>query len=165
MACRLIAPNHHLNQYWLLINEVLWHSPESNSTANAQVNILCNEFEKLYFWNSCHISQGPPGAIPIPGKDGLYIEMGPRELTFPKCWLCIAGCWCRTSGVTAVGCRWRPWSVWWRCWRLCTHRPQSWPTWLTLPTSSWVWHHRVPTTTSMCLNTRWISASLRYIWG
>ena len=28
MACRLMAPTHYLNQCWLLINEVLWHSPE-----------------------------------------------------------------------------------------------------------------------------------------
>ena len=30
MACCLMAPRHHLNQYWLIISEVLWHSPEGN---------------------------------------------------------------------------------------------------------------------------------------
>ena len=28
MACCLMAPSHYLNQYWLIISEVLWHSSE-----------------------------------------------------------------------------------------------------------------------------------------
>ena len=32
MACSLMAPNHYLNQCWLRISEVLWHSPDSNFT-------------------------------------------------------------------------------------------------------------------------------------
>ena len=32
MACCLTAPSHYLNQCWLIISEVLWHSPESNFT-------------------------------------------------------------------------------------------------------------------------------------
>ena len=34
-ACCLKAPSHYLNQCWLIISEVLWHSPESNFTGNA----------------------------------------------------------------------------------------------------------------------------------
>ena len=30
MACCLTAPSHYLNQCWLMISEVLWHSPDSN---------------------------------------------------------------------------------------------------------------------------------------
>ena len=30
MACCLTAPSHYLNQCWLIISEVLWHSPEGN---------------------------------------------------------------------------------------------------------------------------------------
>ena len=37
MACCLTAPSHYLNQYWLLISDVLWNSPTSNSTASAQL--------------------------------------------------------------------------------------------------------------------------------
>ena len=45
MACCLTAPSHYLNQCWLMISEVLWHSPDSNFTENAS-NIYCwNEFE------------------------------------------------------------------------------------------------------------------------
>ena len=30
MACCLMAPSHYMNQCWLIISEVLWHSLESN---------------------------------------------------------------------------------------------------------------------------------------
>ena len=36
MACFLTAPSHYLNQCWLIINGVLWHSPKTNFTENAQ---------------------------------------------------------------------------------------------------------------------------------
>ena len=49
MACCLIAPIHHLNQCWLLISEVLWHSSENNFTVNAQTSILYIEFENCTF--------------------------------------------------------------------------------------------------------------------
>ena len=39
MACCPTAPSHYLNQCWLIINENLWHSPKSNSTASAQVHL------------------------------------------------------------------------------------------------------------------------------
>ena len=32
MAWWLMAPSHYLNQCWIFISEVLWHSPESNFT-------------------------------------------------------------------------------------------------------------------------------------
>ena len=34
MACCLMAPNHYLNYCWLIINEVLWHSPGGNFLRN-----------------------------------------------------------------------------------------------------------------------------------
>ena len=34
MACCLTAPSHYLNQCWLMISEVLWHSSDSNFTEN-----------------------------------------------------------------------------------------------------------------------------------
>ena len=48
----LMAPSHYPNQCWLLISEILWHSPQSNFTANAQAIILytdSNEFEIYTF--------------------------------------------------------------------------------------------------------------------
>ena len=46
MACCLRAPSHYLNQCWLMISEVLWHSPDSNFTENAY---------KIYRWNELEI--------------------------------------------------------------------------------------------------------------
>ena len=34
MACCLMAPNHYLNQHWLMMNGVLWHMPTGNFTEN-----------------------------------------------------------------------------------------------------------------------------------
>ena len=45
MACCLTSPSHYPNQCWLLINEVLWQSPESNCTSSAQASVLYCEFE------------------------------------------------------------------------------------------------------------------------
>ena len=45
MACCLMAPSHYLNQCWLLIIDVLWHSSESKFTARAQATILHNELQ------------------------------------------------------------------------------------------------------------------------
>ena len=39
-ACCLMASRHYLNQCWLLISEVLWHSSQSNFTAISQATIL-----------------------------------------------------------------------------------------------------------------------------
>ena len=35
MACCLTAPSHYLNQCWLIVSKVLWHSSEGNFTKNA----------------------------------------------------------------------------------------------------------------------------------
>ena len=45
MAWCLTAPTHYLNQCWLIIKGVLWHSPERNFTGNAQDINSWNEFE------------------------------------------------------------------------------------------------------------------------
>ena len=49
MACCLTAPCHYLNQCWLIISEVMWHSPEGNSTVNAQDIYPWYEFEYCKF--------------------------------------------------------------------------------------------------------------------
>ena len=35
MACCLMVPSHYMNQCWLPISEILWHSPESNFMSTA----------------------------------------------------------------------------------------------------------------------------------
>ena len=54
MACCLMAPSHYLNQCWLIIKEVLWHSPKGNFTGNAK-----DIYPWFEFGNYSHISQGP----------------------------------------------------------------------------------------------------------
>ena len=36
MVTGLVSPTHYLNQYWLIISEVLWHSPEGSFTWSAR---------------------------------------------------------------------------------------------------------------------------------
>ena len=45
MACCLTAPSHYLNQYWLIISRVLWHSPGGNFTENTSDIYFSYEFE------------------------------------------------------------------------------------------------------------------------
>ena len=47
MACCLTAPSHYLNQCWLVISVVLWHSPEGNFRGNAQDIHSWYEFKKI----------------------------------------------------------------------------------------------------------------------
>ena len=49
MACCLGAPSHYLNQCWLIISEVLWHSPRANFTGNAQAIYPWYKFENYLF--------------------------------------------------------------------------------------------------------------------
>ena len=39
MACCLMAPSHYLNQCWLFIKGVLWHSPENDLTRSAHEHV------------------------------------------------------------------------------------------------------------------------------
>ena len=45
MACCLMAPSHYLNQCWLIISEVQWHSYWGNSTRDASTIIHYDPFE------------------------------------------------------------------------------------------------------------------------
>ena len=49
MACCLMASSHYLIQYWLVTNEVLWHSPERKITRSAQATLLYIKFENYTF--------------------------------------------------------------------------------------------------------------------
>ena len=40
MSCCLMSPSHYLNQCWLLISEVMWHSHQRNFTVSTQANII-----------------------------------------------------------------------------------------------------------------------------
>ena len=50
MACCLPAPSHYLNQCWLVINEVLWHSPKINAARTSYYLVWL--IRKFYFSNT-----------------------------------------------------------------------------------------------------------------
>ena len=52
-----MAPTRYLNQCWSAISDFLWHSSESNFTANAQATILYKEFENYTFKQLSHIPE------------------------------------------------------------------------------------------------------------
>ena len=53
MACCLMAPSHHLNQFWLIISKVEWHSSKGNFTGDTSAishwNYLKNQVPKMSF--------------------------------------------------------------------------------------------------------------------
>ena len=57
MACGLTAPSHYLNQCWVIVSGVHWHSPKNNSSMNVQATILYNRFEN-YIFKIASISPG-----------------------------------------------------------------------------------------------------------
>ena len=70
MVCCLIAPSHYLNQCHLLISEVLWRSPVSNSIAHAQATILYNEIENYTFERLPYL----PGGNELNWFDFLHVK-------------------------------------------------------------------------------------------
>ena len=49
MAWCLMTPSHYMSQCWLLISEVLWHSPDSSFIESAQAAILYKQFDDHTF--------------------------------------------------------------------------------------------------------------------
>ena len=58
IACCLTVPSHYLNQCWLLINKVLWHSPERNFIAVTRL-LFCTMSFKIISINLLPQPQGP----------------------------------------------------------------------------------------------------------
>ena len=58
MAWCLMAPSHYQNQCWLIIRDILWHSPENNFIMSAQANILWNDFKYCSFNITASSSRG-----------------------------------------------------------------------------------------------------------
>ena len=62
MARCLTVPSHYLNQFWLILSEDLWHSPEGNFTGNAQDVYPWYEFKITYSRLQPHLP-GASGSI------------------------------------------------------------------------------------------------------
>ena len=75
MAWCLTAPSHYLNQCWPLINEILWHSSESNCTASAQVINLYHKFKNHTFKIIAYRGQWVKGDfIIMPQHNATWLE-------------------------------------------------------------------------------------------
>ena len=73
MACRLMVLSYYLNQCWLIIKWILWHSPECNFIGIAHDSNSTNEFRKLHFEYYFHISQGPTLVLPNQWPCFMYV--------------------------------------------------------------------------------------------
>ena len=61
MASCLMAPSHYLNQYWLIIGEVPWHSSQGIIFIWWNYQSMNRDW-KLQFQNGIQVSQGPMGS-------------------------------------------------------------------------------------------------------
>ena len=99
MACCLTAPSHYLKQFWLVSDEVLWHSHETSITASAQATILHNEKFTLlkllpYFPAAngliCH-------GVPPPEINTRHVIAQKASITlivkYPKFWSILEAIW------------------------------------------------------------------------
>ena len=59
MACCLMAPSHYLNQWWLIVSKVQWHSSEGNFTKDTSATELVWKINYLKFCSN------PPGAYEL----------------------------------------------------------------------------------------------------
>ena len=80
MACCLMVPIHYLNHYWLIINEVLWHSAGSNFMGNAQDTYPQYDFENYKF----NIKAASPG-----GQSTKYILIHTHNSRLGEIWVNI----------------------------------------------------------------------------
>ena len=56
-ACCLTAPNHYVNQYWLITSRFLYLSPKGNSTGNDNTSNRYDVFENYMSENQSHSLQ------------------------------------------------------------------------------------------------------------
>ena len=113
IACCLTAPNHYLNQCWLIISKAQWHSSECNFTKDAWTinhwNMFENYMSKISFkfprgqWVKCNLvihvvtgdGRGPfQRARTSAGHDQVWsaymFTAGNRRLDIGKTtWMCI----------------------------------------------------------------------------
>ena len=72
LDCSLTAPSHYLNQYWLIISKVHWHSSEGNFAKDTSAT---NHYDKLeisflkFLWN-------------LPGANELTENAKPSDCLF-----------------------------------------------------------------------------------
>ena len=76
MACCLTAPSHYLNQCWLIICKVQWHSSEGNFAKDASGTNHWNKLKKITY---IKFRSNLPGANE--SKSNLWSVMRPRLIS------------------------------------------------------------------------------------
>ena len=56
ITCWLMGPSHYLNQCWVIINEVLWHSPKTNSQEVLKISIRKLDLKNTLTKSRLHLS-------------------------------------------------------------------------------------------------------------
>ena len=72
VACWLIVPIHYLNQCWLLIIEVMWHSSHSKFAANTQAATLYQEKYILLILHSHFLGANELIIVSLPDQGGNW---------------------------------------------------------------------------------------------
>ena len=78
MACSLTAPSHNLNQYWLLISKIQWHSYECHFPASIQANMLYSESDNQTF------------KITATSPRGQWVDTNYFLVNLSEIWPCMA---------------------------------------------------------------------------
>ena len=106
MACCLTAPSHYLNQCWLIICEVMWHSHESKFSA--QATNLWKEFENCTFKITATFLRGQWVKLFWPCNTIWHLRIGSSLVQLMACYLSSLtvdqqaitwNCWLITSAV------------------------------------------------------------------
>ena len=108
MACCLTAPSHYLNQCWLMISGVLWHSADSNFTENTQ---------DVYFWNELEIykfetNQTLPRCQWVKRMVQISLATGIKLLMLQLSSGYIFVCWHSYMLTAFVGSHMEAWTKW-----------------------------------------------------
>ena len=116
MACCLMAPCHYLNQCWLIIKSVLWHSPETNFTKSAHKLNPKYVFQDNTFkiTSTCSRGQWVKFGAYLMVASSWHILWCVRRHTVGRHWMVRA---CYAGGYGRYG--WWPWDRWACCRSSC----------------------------------------------
>ena len=117
MACCLTAPSHYLNQCWLLIHDVEWQSPESNTTRDTltinywnkiRLKITHMEFH-TYLWGVSELKEFRQTQLALVQSDLCVHQSISNVQSCQPCGMCPVAsdgtspwkplCWWYTPGI------------------------------------------------------------------
>ena len=114
MACCLMAPSHYQNQYWLIIDDILWYYFEIIFTVSTQATILYDEFKDYTFNITATSPRGQWVNSSAPGTNYAKDQMSHAKSMWLSSWIqyfapsCVLTLvwWCRCCRVHKKTCCW-----------------------------------------------------------